>query len=357
MFMPSVARRVRRLSLKAGLALVAGCLAVATIAGCGSSGGGSSANHAPKVTSIKLGFPLNDVQTLAVEVATKNGVFAKYGLNVTPTALGTASVVNAALVSGSVDYAVTSASQLITSISQGAGVIAISGYTVGTPSQVIFSNKLIAAHNLSASTPITQIVKALVGSKVGVSSPVTETQEATLLNSYEIKPTSVDTITSNSTSGLVALLKSGQIDAFISTPPVPQEAQAQGAGQVMITSKNAPVWNAGNANLVLAANKAYAAAHPALTKEVVAAVHAAVQYVLANNSKAAQLSASLLQAPEPVLEQSIPLAGYSNCAKMSPDLWTRTVQFSIAAGNLTYNASAPEGKVWTNAYAPAQSGC
>jgi ABC-type nitrate/sulfonate/bicarbonate transport system substrate-binding protein len=361
----SVARRIRRRSMRAGLAVAAACLAAITVAACSSSASsssnattsGSTTGSSGSVTNVSLGYPLPNVQSVAVQIATKNGIFQKYGLNVTATSLGTANVVNAALTSNSVEYSLTSASQLITSVAQGANIIAISGYTVGTPVDVIFSNAFIAAHKLSTSTPVSQLVKSLVGSHVGVSSPVIKTQEGTLLKTYGVNPSSVSTLTVSSESGLATLLKSGQIDAFIAGPPVPQEAVAQDAGKILITSQNAPVWNAGNANLVLAANASYAASHPALTKQVVEAVHAAVMFVLGNKGQAAQQSADLLKATEPEVEASIPLAGYSTCAPMTANLWNETVQFSIQSGSLDAGASAAEGKVWTNDYAAAQSGC
>jgi NitT/TauT family transport system substrate-binding protein len=359
----NVARRARGRNSRRFLAVAAGCLAAGVLAACGSSGSsgttassGSSTGSAA-LTSIKIGYPLPNVQSVALQIAAKNGVFAKYGLSVTATSLGTANVVNAALTSGSVNYSLTSASQLITSVSQGAGVIAISGYTVGTPVDIIYSNSFIAAHKLTTSTPVSQLVGALSGAHVGVSSPVIETQEDTLLKTYGVNPSSVSTLTVSSESGLANLLKSGQLQAFIAGPPVPQEAVAQGSGQILVTSQNAAIWNAGNANLVLAANASFAQGNPALTKKVVAAVHAAVEYVLANKTAAASQSATLLSATQAEVEASLPLAGYSTCAPMSTTLWNKTIQFSIQSGSLTSSATAAEGKVWTNDYAAAQSGC
>lgn len=345
--------------------MVAGCLAVTAVTACSSSassgtsssGTGSASGNTTQLTSIKLGYPLPNVQSVAVQIATKNGIFNQHGLSVTATSLGTANVVNAALTSGSVDYSLTSASQLITSVGQGANIIAISAYTIGTPVDVIFSNKFMSANHLSASTPISQLVKSLSGSHVAVSSPVIKVQQQSLLKAYGVDPNSVNTVTISSEGGMASLLRSGQIDAFIAGPPVPQEAVAQGEGQILISSQNAPVWNAGNANLVLAANKAFAASHPALTKQVVAAVHAAVEYVLNNKTQAAQQSASLLSATQAEVVASIPLAGYSSCAPMSSTLWNKTVQFSVASGSLPASATAAEGAVWTNDYAAAQAGC
>ncbi len=357
MYVRSVTRWIGGRGPKVGVALVAGCLALTGVAACGSSSP-SKASSAPKtLTSIKIGYPLPNVQSVAIQIAANNGIFRQYGLDATAVSLGTANVVNAALTSGSVDYSVTSASQLITADSKGAGIIAISGYTVGTPVDVIFSNSYIAAHKLSAKTPTSQLVKALVGARVGVSSPVIKVQEATLLKTYNVDPSSVSTVTVSSEGGLASLLKSGQIDAFIAGPPVPQIAQADGAGKVLISSQNAPVWNAGNANLVLAANKAYALAHPGLTKQVTAAVHAAIEFVLGNKSKAAGQSASLLSATQAEVEESLPLAGYSVCAPMSSKLWAKTVQYSVASGSLPSTATAAEGTVWTDKYVAAQKGC
>ena len=361
----NVARRTRGRKPRVILAVAAGCLAATTAAACSSStstaastgSGSTTSGSSTALTSIKLGYPLPNVQSVAVQIATKNGIFKKYGLNVTATSLGTANVVNAALTSGSVDYSLTSASQLITSVSQGAGVIAISGYTVGTPVDIIYSNAFIKAHNLSASSPIKTLLSALSGSHVAVSSPVIETQENTLLKAYGVNPSSVQTLTVSSESSMTTLLSSGQIDAFIAGPPVPQEAEAQGFGKILVTSDNAPIWNAGNANLVLAANASYAQANPALTKKVVEAVHAAVEYTMDNKSATAAQSASLLSATQAEVEASLPLAGYSTCAPMSTDLWNKTVQFSIESGSLKSGATAAEGKVWTNDYAAAQSGC
>lgn len=369
--MRSVARRARGRKSRVILAVTAACLA-AIAAGCSSSGSGSSSSSSSAasngsgsaasagsagLTSIKLGYPLPNVQSVAVQIAARNGIFKRYGLNVTATSLGTANVVNAALTSGSVEYSLTSASQLITSVSQGAGIIAISGYTVGTPVDIIYSNAFIKSHNLSTTTPTKTLLSDLEGNKVAVSSPVIETQEDTLLKAYGINPSSVQTLTVSSESTMGSLLNSGQVDAFIAGPPVPQVAVADGYGKILVTSNNAPIWNAGNANLVLAANAAYAQANPALTKKVVEAVHAAVEYVLTNKSAAAAQSASLLSATQAEVVASLPLAGYSTCALMSTDLWNKTVQFSIESGSLKSGATAAEGKVWTNDYAPAQAGC
>lgn len=362
----NVARRSRRRRPRAILAVAAGCLAAATVAACSSSSSSTAAStgssstasgSSTALTSIKLGYPLPNVQSVAVQLAAKNGIFAKYGLNVTATSLGTASVVNAALTSGSVEYSLTSASQLITSVSQGAGIIAVSGYTVGTPVDIIYSNAFLKAHNLSTSTPIKTLISALSGSKVAVSSPVIETQENTLFKAYGVDPTTVKTLTVSSESSMGTLMDSGQIDAFIAGPPVPQEAEAQGFGKILVTGQNAPIWNDGNANLVLAANASYAKANPALTKKLVEAVHAAIEYVMSNKTAAAAASASLLSATQPEVEASLPLAGYSTCAPMSTDLWSKTVDFSVKSGSLKTGATAPEGTVWTNDYAPAQSGC
>jgi NitT/TauT family transport system substrate-binding protein len=361
MYVRSAARFIGGRGRRTGLALAVGCVAVTLVAACGSGSGGgggaSSGSGGGGTTSIQLGYPLPNVQSVAVQIATKNGVFQRNGLDVTATSLGTANVVNAALTSGSVNYSLTSASQLITAVGKGEGVIAIAGYTTGTPVDVIFSNKIIGQKHLSKATPVDQLVRALAGGKIGVSSPVIKDQEGSLLKAYNVDIKSVQTITVSSEGGLTNLLKSGQIDAFIAGPPVPQIAETQGAGKILITGQNAPVWNAGNANLVLAANKSYADAHPDLTKKVVAAVHAAVQYVLRNKTQAASQSASLLEATQAEVEESIPLAGYSNCAPMSADLWNKTVQFSIASGTLPSTATAAEGKVWTNQYTTPQQGC
>jgi ABC-type nitrate/sulfonate/bicarbonate transport system substrate-binding protein len=357
MYVRNAARRIGRRGRKTGMALAVGCVAVTLVAACGGGSGGGSASSGSggDPIDIKLGYPLPNVQSVAVQIATKNGVFQKNGLNVTATSLGTANVVNAALTSGSVNYSLTSASQLITSVAKGAGVIAISAYTVGTPVDVIFSNKFMAQKNLTKTTPIDQLVKALGGGHIGVSSPVIKDQEGSLLKAYNVNPSSVQTLTVSSEGGLANLLKAGQIDAFIAGPPVPQEAQAQGAGTILITGQNAPVWNAGNANLVLAANKAYATSHPDETKKVVAAVHAAVEYVKQHPNDASQQSASLLQATQQEVSESLPLAGYTTCSRMSADLWQKTVQYSIASGTLPSSATADENKVWTNAYAAQQS--
>jgi hypothetical protein len=79
--------------------------------------------------------------------------------------------------------------------------------------------------------------------------------------------------------------------------------------------------------------------------------------VLQDKTQAAAQSASLLKATQAEVEESLPLAGYSNCAPMSADLWSKTLQFSIASGTLPKTATADEGKVWTNQYTTPQQGC
>jgi ABC-type nitrate/sulfonate/bicarbonate transport system substrate-binding protein len=357
-------RSQRRLGFRIAAVVAVAGLTVTALVACSSSkkttasSGGSSSSGAPQtLTDIKLGYPLPNVQSVAVQIAQNNGVFKSAGLNVTATSLGTAAVVNSALISGSVEYSLTSASQLITSVGKGAGIIALSQYTVGTPVDIIYSNQFIKAHNLSKSTPIAQLVESLKGAHVGVSSPVIIDQQNELLKAYNVDPASVNTVTVSSEGALLNLIKTGQIDAFIAGPPQPQIAADAGGGQILVTSLNAPEWSAGNANLVLAANKSYAEAHPDLTKQVVKGVAAAVQYVLQHPDDAATQSVDLLKATKAEIVASIPLAGYSKCAPMTSALWAKTLSFSQASGTLPASAKADKGTVWTNDYVAAQSGC
>ena len=346
-------RRPRRPALSLAASTV-GLAAMATAVVAGGSVGGmaaASTKRAASLTTIKIGYPLPNVQSVAMQLGVKNGVFKKDGLNVTAVSLGTSNVVNAALASGSVDYSIDGASSVITGVKKGAGIIVIGGYTTGTPVDLIVGKSFAKSHHLTTKSKPKAIVKALVGSNIGVSSPVIVQQEDVLLKGYGVQSTQVKTATVSSEATLTEELKNGNIDAFIAGPPVPEEAQAQGAGVVLLNSKNAAPWDAGNANLMLTANKAFATANPALSKKVVKAVHDAVEWVLKNPKKASSEATSLLTgATKAEIAKSLPLAGYSSCAKMTTGLWTKTVAFAISAGQIPAGSTAPEGTDWTNAY-------
>lgn len=332
--------------------------------GSTSSKGTTSANKATSttttapatLTTVKIGYPLPNVQSVAMQLGVKEGIFKKAGLNVTTASIGTSNVVTAALTSGSLDYSINSASSTIAAVKKGAGIITISSYTIGTPVNLIVSTAFAKSHTITTKTPAKTIVHDLVGAKVGVSSPVIVKQLNVLLGGYTVQPSQVSVVTVSSEGVLGAELKAGQFDAFIAGPPVPQVAAANGAGVVVLSSKNAAPWDAGNANLVLDANKTYAAAHPALTKKVVEAVHEAVQFVLQHADQAAGDSTTLLTATKAVISESLPLAGYASCGRMTTSLWTKTVKFSINAGDLPAGSTAPKGTVWTNQYMTSQCG-
>ncbi len=335
------------------LAVVAGSV----LAACGSSGdpapsgSGSGSSGSSALTTIKIGTPLANAEEVPIWLGEANGVFKKYGLDVTTAALGSGAIVTSALASGSVDVALDDATTLLAAVKRNVPIESVAQYSAATPSELIANKAWAAARHLTSRSPVSDIVHALVGARVGAASTVITGHENVLLKSEGVDPRSVKQIAVSSSAAEQNLLISGQIDAFVAGPPLPNEMQAAGRGVILVDEGTESAWSDSGINLTLAANTTWARANAGTLSKLISAIHEATADLLANPTSATAVAQqNLAGTSEKALLFTYPLEAYSKCPTQDAAIWQKDIQVGQLAGEVQPGTAATEGKVWTNQY-------
>lgn len=343
---------VRWLRLGAA-ALVSGSVLVA----CGSSASTSSATSttagAAKLISVTLARTnTNSLQLLALNVAQEQGYFQKNGIDAKIIVVNGDAASIPALVSGSVQFAVTTATPLLTAVSKGAEIQAITALS-NPPEQIVMSAAAAKAAGITNSSPIKKRVEALAGKTVAVldvGGGLQYTLDA-VLQTYGVAIDAVPVIGITPYSSELAALKSGAISVI--APSVPYGNQAVHTnGAVMI----ADVWGGQVPGMsttpfeVLDVQKSWASAHQAAVKAVRTAIGEALNYIHSNPQGtiaiAEQISGSVI-APSVIQAAVGNGAGFASNTTISSSEFSGMTSFAKLSG-----ANAAANVSFTDAISP-----
>lgn len=343
----------RRLRCKtvAGAVVVA---AVLSAAACGSSGGsptGGAGANASAVTAVTIAYPTLSIHILPLQLGITDGIFAKHHVSVKLVSLSNSQTVVAGLASGSVQYAGVSAAGLLTAASKGADVESILAYDNGVPLQLVVSKAFADQHSLRPGAAITTVVKDLEHTTLGVNGLTDEGVARQLLTSYGVDPSTVRYAQLSSTAAQLTELQKGGIDWVLLSPPNSYQLQSTNAGYILGSAANIQSWPSDISNFVLVADGSYAAAHPTVTKELVAAVNEAVAFVAKNPGQAATVAMQEFPSVSRAdLLESIKGIAWATDGTQTQQLWKSTIAFNSKTGSLKSGTTATQGKTWTNEY-------
>ncbi|GAA3706790.1 hypothetical protein GCM10023082_00950 [Streptomyces tremellae] len=334
---------------RAGALAVGLALCAVTLTACGD--GQDSADGLTKVT-VGLG---NNIFDLPLRVAEQKGFFRREGLDVTFVSL-TASTVNEALQSGSVDFLNDSPNSFYQAVDEGIEQVSVAVDGTGSPLGLVVSKAFAHAHGLTADTPPATVAKELTGSTAGVSSPNTKGQADIFLRSYGVDPARIKYVTLPSPAADNASLKSHQIDWFVTSEPTPLQVQDSGDGVVVVGPEKVPAWSnaaSGYGQLVVT-TKQYAASHKAVTRKLVKATDEASRYthLHVHDDDVLDVAAQALHGvPRPVLARSVALVDWPLSARMSTAGFNTSLHFIRQESAATAHLGIGEDN-WTNTYVP-----
>jgi ABC-type nitrate/sulfonate/bicarbonate transport system substrate-binding protein len=324
-------------------------------AACGDSGTEGSSGG-PVAITAGVGEGIFD---LPMRVAQAKGYFTKQGLKVTFVSTN-ASTGPAALESGSVQFLNSSPTGFLSALAKGVPQVAIGADGLGNPLGIVVSKKFADAHQITGSTPVEQVAKALGTSIGGASSANTKAQASNFLKARGVDPAQVKWVSLPSPAANKAALNSGQIDWFITGQPTPLSIEQAGEGVVVADSKRAPEWSAEQAGYgeLIVTRKDYLGKNPEIAKKFVAAVQEATAYMGTHLDDAELLSLASKEMsgmPVPVLQASLQQAGWPASAAMDDATWKKTLDFVNGLGVLTKVMTVTSDD-WTNTYVPSGGG-
>lgn len=282
------------ISKRLGAAAVAAVALLASTAGCGSSDDANSGGAKGDKLNVAVFASLNGVPTFAAD---EKGLFAEDDFDVTIKTAKTSSEMVPQLLGGKVDLALVDMATSLVAASQGIDIVYVAAATNGgvPAGQEEFSFANLWATKDSKLTSLAD----LTGKTVGV--PQIKSQPwVDIRGSVDAAGGDSSKIKFIEAPDTLAALKSGQVDATITSEPLGTIERAKGELKVL-----GPVNSGGgNTAYVWIATRAWAEKHADLVAEFTDTIRAANTQVNADADLRVATAASVLGAPAEVLKNA-----------------------------------------------------
>lgn len=335
--------------LTAGV-VVAACGSSSSASAKVSSSNGKSASK--PLTSVTIGLPVFNLTDAPILIAEQKGYFAAHGVKVSTTQLNGSTEAEAALQGGSVDFVTVASPAIAVGISKKLPLISVASLLDGAAEQLIVSTSYLKTHGngISTSAPLKNKLEALAGSEFGVAGLTDKAFLDYLLSSQGLSLTSIKTTSLSSSTSQLAALSHGEIDEFISSPPLSYEAEAQGTGTIFINTPAA--WK----NLqffLLVTTHSYANDNSKVVTGVASAIAEADKYITSNPKGAATLlhsNSSFNKLSLKIIQESLAAIPFSTNGLQSAQSWSKAINLEVSTGQLKTAVNLVQNKDWTNKY-------
>ena len=337
----------------------AGMCAAVTLAACGGGGGSNGSGGGDTLTQTvhlrQAAVPLAYMAPLYV--AADQGFFAKNKIDMKVSDLPAGSLEAPALVNGDIDIADVGFNDIANLRAQGKNLVALYDLLNRVTMDFVVSNKFLKDHNLSPSQPLQDRFKGMKGMKIGITAPGAPTD---VFARYYLKQagynpdTDAQIIRVGSAGGLLAALKTGQIDAYMLSAPSPEQVEQQGFGTILIKSSAGQVPDLAKFYYVVLAVRAdWAQQNPAAAKAYVRSIQQANDWMRTHHDE----TVKILQKTFPSTDAATLALGYDSLlGGISKDgrFDARTVQSTVDLykqyGVITSSPDSADGVMWTNKY-------
>ncbi|WP_165423329.1 ABC transporter substrate-binding protein [Ktedonosporobacter rubrisoli] len=313
-------------------------LSVAACGGAPSTPSGSVPNM-----TLRVAQNTNSISFFPFYVAEQKQFFTKEGVTLDPSPpslLGTGPKLTAALESNSIDVAAGSVTDAFTLSRVDSYIKIVGTFADAFLLDIIVSKQFERQTHLSASSSLAEKVQALVGKKIGISSPGS-TNDA--LVTFLLRQQGLDALRdvtkvslggNNPATGLGALAQ-GRVDALAFPVPVGQEAEAQGIGDIFISPARGDVPEMqGQLYGVLFARQQTLDAKPKAVQAFIRGLAQAEKWIHQNPTQAKALLGKYLKQNQEMTAAIFQacLPGLPQSPQISQQAYTTANQFHVKAG-------------------------
>ncbi len=292
-----------------------------------------------------------------VYIAEAAGYMAEEGIDLELTEVDSGALGIAALVSGQVQFFDADPFQAVQLRRQGRQIIFVYNLTKRVTLDLVMHPEVARAKNISRTTPIDQRLAALRGLKLGVTRPgaATDVYMRYYLKKAGLNPDrDVQIISVGGGAGLLAALRTRQIDAFHLSAPTPYVAERDGFGVVIVKASAGDVPDLDNFLYTgIAVHNVYANKFGDVLKRWTKAANRANKLMRQDQAAAVNHLRKHFPRQDPALltlalREIIP--ALSEDGTMSEKMMDKHLQFMLDDGQITLKPSAKEGLLWTNRY-------
>jgi ABC-type nitrate/sulfonate/bicarbonate transport system substrate-binding protein len=292
-----------------------------------------------------------------VYIAEAAGYLAEEGIDLELTEVDSGALGIAALVSGQVQFFDADPFQAVQLRRQGRQILFIYNLTKRVTLDMVMHPEVARTRNISRSMPIAQRFAALRGLKLGVTRPgaATDVYMRYYLKKAGLNPDRDAQIVSvGGGAGLLAALRTRQIDAFHLSAPTPYIAERDGFGVVVIKASAGDVPDLDNFLYTgISVHNVYANKFGDVLKRWTKAVNRANKLMRQDQTAAVNHLRKHFPRTDPALlalalREIIP--ALSEDGTMSEAMMEKHLQFMLDDGQIPSKPSAKEGLLWTNKY-------
>ncbi len=292
-----------------------------------------------------------------VYIAEAAGYMAAEGIDLELFEVESGALGIAALVSGQVQIFDADPYQAVELRRQGKQIIFIYNLTKRVTLDLVMHPEVARAKNITRATPIAQRLAALRGLRLGITRPGAATD---VYMRYYLKRAGMDPdrdaqiVSVGGGAGLLAALRTRQIDAFHLSAPTPYVAEQEGYGVVVIKSSAGDVPELDNYMYTgISVHNVYANQNPEVLRRWARAVSRANRLLRQDQAAALTHLRKYFPRLDPAvgalaLREIIP--SLSEDGRMNEVMVQRSLDFLFDTGQIPFKPSAKEGILWTNLF-------
>ena len=192
----------------------------------------TAAVSAQQLKDIKVGLSTSSLTAGSVRVAREMGLYQKYGLNPTFSAMDNGNAALTGLIGGSFQVVVATTGDLIAARTRGQNVVAIASVFDGLAATLVLSKSVANKLGVSPTAPVQERFKALEGLMIALSGP---TANVSLAFKSAVQAAGVTTRTVYvANADMPAALESGAVQGFFTSSSFWGPAVAKGSAVVWL---------------------------------------------------------------------------------------------------------------------------
>lgn len=232
-------------------------------------------------------------------IADEKGFFAAEGLDFEWVEVDSGALGVASLLSGDVQFTDMGINDAANLRKEGKEFTLVYQLVRRMTMDMVFRNEVADEHNLSRDVPLADRYKALKGLTIGITRPgaVTDVFARYYLQQAGLDPDKDATLVPVGGAGaLAAALKTGQIDAYLLSPPSPHQLEQEGVGQIIIKSSAGDVPELANVPYAcVTVTKEYAQQNPEVVRSYVRALQQSIAWATEHRDEALQIVGQYFQ--------------------------------------------------------------
>ncbi len=323
--------------------------------------GAVNASPAQQTAPVKVKEAGFLVTTIApVFIAIQNGYFLDEGLDLEYVEIDSGALGAMAITTGLAQFTDLGVSDVINLQAQGKDPILVYSIVNSLTMNLVVRNEVLEKLGISRQSPIEDRMKALKGMTIGITRPgaPTDLYPRYMMQSVGLNPdTDASFVAIGGGSALLAALESGQIDAYLLSPPTPFIAEQDGKGTILIMNSEGDVPKFRDfAFTSTAVSKAWAEANPTLVEGYSRALHRAYQFMVEHNDEAIQILHDKYFPDTDLATLKISINATMSAMKPDGHFSEAAIQNQVdvlkAIGALDSTPDTAEGGIWTNQWNP-----